>query len=635
LLKRSGLATLGVMGRVLAENPKPPLIQNTESIASQSAGHCTWAWQGCSALRKPADALAVLALTATLYFVRLGVRALWASEFRWAEIAREMLLTRNYFWPTNNGRVYFDKPLGSYWLVLAATWITGRVDEAATRIPGAVAGVLAVALLILLARRLYSDRTGVAAGLILATSFSFVFWARTASADVETIAGELGALLIFVKNENRAGWWVVPMWLVMALTSLMKGLLGFALPILVISVYSTVADGWLEVRRWLMGGRSAWRIHWLVERNRWFFNWRTTVAVGLAGAVYFAPFAISFALTKSASGIYMVYRENIERYFAPFDHRGPIYLYAYAIFGLMAPWSAFLPAALVLAHNRSEAASALTQSHPHLTSPATERERDRQERARDLLRSDRFVLAFFWTTFIFFTLSGSRRSYYLLPILPAASILVARIFTVTERDLSKSVQFLLKIGFGVVVLVLIFLAASLLPPRMLLPRPYSLLPILPSRGIFAACWILSLGAATLACIRYSRERILTSVSVISYLLLSYLFIVAMPAGDQWRGERRFAETTRQLIDEHPTELAAFKTEPPAFYLGLPEPVPEYEKVEELESAVRHGRIRWVIVRRHDMWALGVRAHETVFEPSYPWDSPEHRGNSLVLMRFER
>jgi len=479
----------------------------------------------------------------------------------------------------------------------------------------------------------------VAAGLILATSFSFVFWARTASADVETIAGELGALLIFVKNENRAGWWLVPMWLVMALTSLMKGLLGFALPILVISVYSCISGGWSEVRCCLMRGPLASRINWVIERNRWFFNWRTTVAVALAGAVYFAPFAISFALTKSASGIYMVYRENIERYFAPFDHRGPIYLYAYAIFGLMAPWSVFLPAALVHGHNRSAAASTLTEpspaSHPHLASPATERERDRQEQARGLLRSDRFVLAFFWTTFIFFTLSGSRRSYYLLPILPAASILVARIFTVTERDLSKSVQFLLKIGFGVMVLVLIFLAASLLPPRMLLPAPYSLLPILPSRGIFTACWILSLSTATFACIRYSRERILISVSVISYLLLSYLFIVAMPAADQWRGERRFAQTTRQLIDEHPTELASFKTEPPAFYLGLPEPVPEYDKVEELESAVRQGRIKWVIVRRHDISALGVRVHETVFEPSYPWDSPEHRGNSLVLMIFER
>jgi len=47
----------------------------------------------------------VLILTAILFFARLGARALWSSEFRWAEIAREMLATHNYFWPTINGHV--------------------------------------------------------------------------------------------------------------------------------------------------------------------------------------------------------------------------------------------------------------------------------------------------------------------------------------------------------------------------------------------------------------------------------------------------------------------------------------------------------------------------------------------------
>src|SRR5579862_5068826 len=79
----------------------------------------------------------VLALAAILFFARLGARALWSSEFRWAEIAREMLLTRNYFWPTINGIVYYDKPLGSYWMVIASTWITGGMNEAAARLPSA------------------------------------------------------------------------------------------------------------------------------------------------------------------------------------------------------------------------------------------------------------------------------------------------------------------------------------------------------------------------------------------------------------------------------------------------------------------------------------------------------------------
>src|SRR5208282_6778623 len=44
----------------------------------------------------------VLIFAAILFFARLGARALWSSEFRWAEIAREMLVTHNYFWPTIN-----------------------------------------------------------------------------------------------------------------------------------------------------------------------------------------------------------------------------------------------------------------------------------------------------------------------------------------------------------------------------------------------------------------------------------------------------------------------------------------------------------------------------------------------------
>src|SRR5271169_7176542 len=177
----------------------------------------------------------VLVLTAILFFARLGARALWSSEFRWAEIAREMLVTHNYFWPTINGHVYYDKPLGSYWLVIFSTPFTGGLNEAATRLPSAIAGLLAVCLLVCLVRRLYDARTGVLSGVILATSFSFVFFSRDASADVETIAGELAALLLFNYNgEVRGGTggiWVVALWLIMAATSLTKGLLGFALPL--------------------------------------------------------------------------------------------------------------------------------------------------------------------------------------------------------------------------------------------------------------------------------------------------------------------------------------------------------------------------------------------------------------------
>jgi 4-amino-4-deoxy-L-arabinose transferase-like glycosyltransferase len=572
----------------------------SEGISTaHSLNEVRWRW----------GAWTVLTLTVILYFARLGARALWASEFRWGEIAREMLLTRDFFWPTINGHVYFDKPLGSYWLVIASSLITGRVDEAAVRVPSAVAGVLAVALLILLASRLYDHETGVSAGFILATSFSFVFWARTGSADVETIAGTLAALLIFKTNENRPGWWLVPMWLMMALTSLMKGLLGFVLPILVIGVYSCVADGWQELKRRLLRGPFQSRITWLVERNRWFFNWHSAVAASLGVVVYCAPFAVSYARSGSATGIYMVYRENLERYFAPFDHRGPIYLYVYVIFGLMMPWSAFLPAALVHAHQPGDPETAKA-------------------------RADRFVLTFFWTTFIFFSSSGSRRSYYILPILPPAAIMVARIFEETNKDLNRVTQLLLKAGYVLVLTAVALSWLALLPPKLVLPLPYSSWPIVPQREIFAACWIVALSTAAYGLIRHRLQPRFISLAIISYALMFYLFVVALPAGDQWRGEKYFAQQTRRIIGGHPTELAAFNVLPPIFYLKLANPVPQFYTRAELEAAIHDGQVNWVILRQRDLPELAMPVQEVAFEPTYPWDSREHRLNALVLVQME-
>jgi 4-amino-4-deoxy-L-arabinose transferase-like glycosyltransferase len=83
----------------------------------------------------------VVALAALLFFARLGARSLWHSELLWAEIAREMQLTHDYFWPAIIGRVYYDTPLVSYWLILAASWVTGRLNEAACRTPSALAAL--------------------------------------------------------------------------------------------------------------------------------------------------------------------------------------------------------------------------------------------------------------------------------------------------------------------------------------------------------------------------------------------------------------------------------------------------------------------------------------------------------------
>jgi 4-amino-4-deoxy-L-arabinose transferase-like glycosyltransferase len=521
-----------------------------------------------------------------------------------------MILSHNYFWPTINGKVYYDKPLGSYWLIVFCTYLTGGMSETAARLPCAFAGLLAVAFLILLGRRLYDLRTGVFGGLILATSFSFVFFSRHASADVATMTGELAVFVLFFRNQERiGGWWVIGLWLIMAVTSLMKGLLGFALPLLVIGVYSCVADGLPRLQSGTLREPLADRARWLIDRNRWFFNWYTPIALLIASAVFYAPFAISHAESGSTRGLYMVYRENIERYFKPFDHREPIYLYTYVIFALMAPWSVFLPAALVRAHYRQ-----------HIyTSPS---------------RGDRFTLVFFWAIFIFFTLSGSRRSYYLLPILPAAALLVARLLGEPLDELNPWARRLVKIGYSVIIFAVAVSGLAFFSPRWLLPAPYALLPTAPGQIALAVCWIAAVIAVIYGVSSWRSDRIAIAVGAVAYFFLIYLFVFAMPAADAWRGEKPFAYQVRRIIANDPARLALFRNQPAVFYIGLTKSIPQYESMRDLDAAIQRGQVRWVIIRRRDLDQLNVPAQINAGEAIHPWDPEEHRLNGMILLRVE-
>ncbi len=548
----------------------------------------------------------IVVISAVLYFARLGARALWSSEFRWAEISREMIATHNYFWPTINGHVYYDKPLGSYWLVVWSSHLTGGLNELAARIPCAIAGVLGVIFLMLLAQRLYDKRTAIVAGLVLATSFSFVFFSRNASADVETVTGELAALLLFIANEkNPRGWWVIGLWLVMALTSLTKGLLGFVLPIMVIGLYCLLSDGWAVLRDTVLFGPIAARIKWIIERNRWLFNWRSIIAIALAFALYSFPFAFSKAIEGSDKGLWMVWRENVVRFFHPFDHRGPVYLYVYVIFAIMAPWAVLLPAALFEAHRRRRAKMA----------PA---------------HSDRFALIFFWATFIFFTASGSRRSYYILPILPAGAILVARLLVGGELR-SRWAKRLLAIGYSITAVVTIAAVVVMLPPSIVLPGKLALLPYAPDRTVFALLWAVSVASVVYALVRYRPERVAVSMGIIAFCMMLYMYVFAMPAADAYRSEKPFALNTVALLHGDMSHLAFYKTEGPLFYLNPPDTLPEFDRQADLTRAINQDGIRWFIVKRRDIPNLALETRTILMETTFPWEGAEQRRNKILLV----
>jgi 4-amino-4-deoxy-L-arabinose transferase-like glycosyltransferase len=304
----------------------------------------------------------------------------------------------------------------------------------------------------------------------------------------------------------------------------------------------------------------------------------------------------------------MVYRENVQRYFEPFDHRGPIYLDTYVIFALMAPWSALLPAALVEAHRR----------------PIGDEPRS---------RSDRFVLAFFWATFVFYTLSGSRRSYYILPILPGAAIMVARLLERPFDRMTALARRMTVLGFGVIALAVVLSPLAFVPPRLFMPAPWAELPDAPARGVLGIFWVGSAAAIVYAVRGFRPDRIGKAIGAIAWLFMFYLFVFAMPAGDAFRSEKPFAAQVRALVADDTAGLALFRNQGPLFYLGLSRPVPQYDRLPDLNAAIDAGKVRWLIVRRRDIAMLKFQAEPAAAEKVYPWDAREHGRNAMILLHL--
>lgn len=322
--------------------------------------------------------LLLLASSALLLLLGLGTRELWGPETRWANIALQMLQSGNYFDPTLMGHAYYDKPLPSYWLITASSWLTGGLGHWSLRLSSVLAAWLSVWLVYLLGEQLFRRGTGRVAGWLLATTFYFVFWARVATADILTLCGVLAAVWWYWRgpDDTRLSRYCV-FCLLLAVTSLFKGLIGFILP------------GLLLLPHLLSKGR--WRRH---------LNLRLCAAVLLAALIYAVPFWLSHvygAPTYQQSGMELVFRENVVRYFQPFDQFGPIYTYLIYLPVYTLPWAPFWLLGLWVALRNW---------------------RTLEPNARWL------VLGLGWL-FLFFTASGSRRSYYVLPLVPFAQLLAA------------------------------------------------------------------------------------------------------------------------------------------------------------------------------------------------------------------
>jgi len=319
-----------------------------------------------------------LGVAALILFAHLGLPPLRGSEGRWAVIARSMLRSGDLFSPLLGTHDYWDKPLLSYWQVLPLSYITRGVSEFTLRFPSVVWALVMLFLTYRLTQRWFDEQTALLSASILATSFDFFSHGRESQVEMTNAAMVLLCLWYFLKHKsNNKHTWVYGLGILMGLGANMKGLVLYGVPIFGIVLLSVIKREW-----------------------SWIPPLKSLIPAGLLSlAIFLAVPAVASIYSATWEPLQMVWRENVLRFLGQHDHKDPFYTYFVTIFYMAAPWSLLLPVAIV--HSLQGARRRIAQIPE--------------------------ALILFGAIFLFFTLSGSRRSYYLLPILPFAAILVANV----------------------------------------------------------------------------------------------------------------------------------------------------------------------------------------------------------------
>lgn len=531
-------------------------------------------------------ALALVA-AALLLLIPIG-GTLWGSEGRWLVVAREMARSGNWFSMRLTREPYLDKPFGSYWLVALAARCLGGFSVIAGRLPGALAFMGTLAVTYMLGRRTLGARAGALGALLLALSPRLLMLADTTSADPQQLLGITVAMLLLLEAVERGRWrHFVLLGAVAGLTTQMKGLPALALPAFAAALWALLVRGWrgFPLRGLLLSA---------------------LVAAALAGA----PFVVARVQHGGWDELRQLWHESVVRAVDPFDHMLPWWFYLHNQFVLLSAWSALLPAALLLAVGRVA--------------------RDERWRARlqqsEPERRAAFPLFGYVVVMLFFSLSASRRSYYLLPIAPFAALLVAEVLlaategaTALARRLGLAAlglcSGLLAVFTGAVGALRLGLTA---PPALLtehLPDVARAWPVLPPWLV--ATGLLVVPAAALLAPRLAPRLLLPCVAAALTLPALLVMGVLIPVRSDLDPLPRFVAAVRATVpDGEEIDLADIHDARLSFYLDPPSTPPSgtarFRIVsEERARVVLAAEPAWRECRTHglDAAAWPERAHD--------------------------
>ncbi len=207
----------------------------------------------------------VVVVACVVMFTNLGGPRLWdRDEPRNAQCAAEMQARGDWVTPVMNAELRTHKPVLQYWFMMSAYRVFG-VNEFAARFWSAAMAVGTALCTFLIGRRLFDERVGMWAGIIVSSVLMFDVAGRAATPDSPLIFFSTLAITLFVLGSAWAhtpesnsqstpetlsrsdasqlfpSWsWAVAVYAVMGIAMLAKGPVGLVLPTAVIGMFMLI-----------------------------------------------------------------------------------------------------------------------------------------------------------------------------------------------------------------------------------------------------------------------------------------------------------------------------------------------------------------------------------------------------------
>lgn len=319
------------------------------------------------------------------------------TEPLFVEASRQMIERNDWITPYFNDKTRFDKPPLVYWLMALGFKFLG-VHEWVARLPSVLAAIGLVTLVFYTIKTVLKgigtikrQETLITAGIgaaMTALNPITITWARSGVSDMLLSGCLCSALLAFFlgyvsdvsTHRNR---WYLTFYVLISLAILTKGPVGIVLPGIIILAFTLFLGNWREVWQEIKPVRGILLV--LALSLPWYI-------------------LVTLANGKEYLDIFFGYH-NFDRFTNVVNrHSAPLYFYFPVVLIGFFPWSIYLPLSLAKLRFWRRKFWQNTQRNQQL---------------------GLFATFWFLSIFIFFTIAQTKLPSYVLPLMPAAAILVA------------------------------------------------------------------------------------------------------------------------------------------------------------------------------------------------------------------